>query len=285
MAMRGVGQIGELGAIAQPDVGVIINVGPVHLELLGSIESVAAAKAELIGALPAGGTAVVPAGETLLEPYLRADVRTVTFGAGGDVTLATADGERVTVAHGARTYELRVPFTQAHLRTDLLAAVAAAEAVGVTPGGTVEVALSGGRGERTQLPGGVTLIDDCYNANPMSMRASLDELGVAAAAAGAGRSVAVLGDMLELGPAARDYHVAVGEHAASIGLDLLITVGALASAMLDGFDGEAHAVADAGEAAALLPELLEPGDIVLVKASRGVGLELVCETLTEGAHA
>jgi UDP-N-acetylmuramoyl-tripeptide--D-alanyl-D-alanine ligase len=209
----------------------------------------------------------------------------VTFGAGGDVTLAEADGERVTVAHGAHRFELRVPFTQAHLRIDLLAAVAAAESIGVAPGGTVEVVLSEGRGQRTELPGGVTLIDDCYNANPMSMRASLDELAVAAATAGAGRTVAVLGDMLELGPGARDYHRAIGEHAADTSVDLLITVGPLASAMLDGFNGDAHAVADAGEAAALVGELLEPGDIVLVKASRGVGLELVCEALVAGARA
>jgi UDP-N-acetylmuramoyl-tripeptide--D-alanyl-D-alanine ligase len=91
--------------------------------------------------------------------------------------------------------------------------------------------------------------------------------------------------MLELGPGARDYHRAIGEHAADTSVDLLITVGPLASAMLDGFNGDAHAVADAGEAAALVGELLEPGDIVLVKASRGVGLELVCETLVEAARA
>jgi UDP-N-acetylmuramyl pentapeptide synthase len=113
----------------------------------------------------------------------------------------------------------------------------------------------------------------------------LDELAAAARAAGAARRIAVLGDMLELGPGERDYHVAVGEHARVAGVDLLVTVGPRAAAMLDGFDGEAQAVADAGEAAALLPELLEPGDIVLVKASRGVGLELVCETLAEGARA
>jgi UDP-N-acetylmuramoyl-tripeptide--D-alanyl-D-alanine ligase len=281
MAMRGAGQIAELAAIAEPDVGVIVNVGPVHLELLGTIEAVAAAKAELIAALPPGGTAIVPAREPLLEPHLRSHVSAVTFGEGGDVTLLHADGECVTIAHGSRRFELRVPFTQAHLRTDLLAAVAAAEAVGVLPGGPVEVTLSGGRGQRVELPGGVTLIDDCYNANPMSMRASLDEL---AAAAGPGRRVAVLGDMLELGPSEREYHAEIGEHAGAVGVELLVTVGPLAAAMLDGYDAEAYAVADAGEAAALLPELLEPGDVVLVKASRGVGLELVCQALAEGAR-
>ncbi len=91
MGMRGARQIAELAEIAEPDVAVIVSIGPVHLELLGSIEAIAAAKAELIAALPAGGTAVIPAGEPLLEPHVRADVTTVTFGAGGDVHLARAD--------------------------------------------------------------------------------------------------------------------------------------------------------------------------------------------------
>jgi UDP-N-acetylmuramoyl-tripeptide--D-alanyl-D-alanine ligase len=131
----------------------------------------------------------------------------------------------------------------------------------------------------------MTLIDDCYNANPMSMLAALDELAATAAETAAPRRVAVLGDMLELGDDERAYHVAIGEHARTTGIDLLITVGPLAAAMTDGFDGDAHAVADAGEAAALLPELLEPGDTILVKASRGVGLELVCQALSEGSRA
>jgi UDP-N-acetylmuramoyl-tripeptide--D-alanyl-D-alanine ligase len=283
MAMRGAGQIAELGAIAEPDVGVIVNVGPVHLELLGTIEAVAATKAELIAALPPGGTAIVPAGEPLLDPYRREDVSTVTFGEGGDVRLLAADPSTVEISQGERVFTLEVPFTQAHLRSNLLAAVAAADAVGVRPSGRLEVSLSGGRGQRHELPDGLTLIDDCYNANPMSMRAALDDL---AASAGTGtRRVAVLGDMLELGPREREFHVEIGEHAASAGVELLVTVGPLAAAMTDRFGGEAHAVADAGEAAALLGELLEPGDTVLVKGSRGVGLELVCQTLSEGSPA
>jgi UDP-N-acetylmuramoyl-tripeptide--D-alanyl-D-alanine ligase len=285
MAMRGAGQIAELAAIAEPDVGVIVTIGPVHLELLGSIEAIAATKAELIAGLPAGrGTAIVPAGEALLEPHLRTDVKTVTFGEGGDVQLLSADGEHVTIGFDSRRYELDVPFTQAHLRTNLLAAVAAADAIGVTPSGRVEATLSPGRGQRVELPGGVTLIDDCYNANPMSMEAALDDLAATATSVAAGeqrRSVAVLGDMLELGPAERAYHVAIGEHAARTGVDVLVTVGPLAAAMADGFTGggHVHATRDAGAAAGLLPDLVEPGDVVLVKASRGVGLELVCGAL------
>jgi UDP-N-acetylmuramoyl-tripeptide--D-alanyl-D-alanine ligase len=276
-AMRGAGQIAELAAMSRPDVAVIVNVGPVHLEQLESIEAIAAAKAELIAALPSEGTAVIPVEEPLLDPHLRADVEVLRFGSGGDVRLLRAEKEQVQIWAKGETLELEVPFTQEHLRTDLLAAVAAAMAVGVTPSGRVEVAFSPARGQRHRLPGGITLIDDCYNANPMSMRAALDDLLQTAAGA---RTVAVLGDMLELGPAERDFHVQIGAHARAAGVDALVTVGPLAAAMGEAFDGETYSVADAGEAAALVPELLEPGDVVLVKASRGIGLELVGEALT-----
>jgi UDP-N-acetylmuramoyl-tripeptide--D-alanyl-D-alanine ligase len=279
MAMRGAGQIAELAAIAHPDVGVIVNVGPVHLELMGSLEAIAAAKAELIRDMPAGGTAVVPAGEALLEAHLRDDLEVVTFGEGGDVRLVEADGGRVTIDARGRTLELELSYTQAYNRLNTLAAVAAALAVGVEPGGRVDVPFSALRGERLDLPNGVAVINDCYNANPMSMRAALEELAVTAS----GRRVAVLGDMLELGPGERDFHEEVGAVARAQGVDLLVTVGPLAAAMLDRYDGEGQAVADAAEAASILPELLEPGDTVLVKGSRGVGLEAVAEALAEGA--
>jgi UDP-N-acetylmuramoyl-tripeptide--D-alanyl-D-alanine ligase len=282
MAMRGVGQIAELTAVAEPDVGVIVSIGPVHLELLGTIEAIAATKAELIAGLAAGATAIVPAGEVLLAPYLRDDLEVLTFGEGGDVTLRAAGGDRVEIDLAGELVELEVPFTQAHLRRNLLAAVAAARAVGVRPAGRVELELSPGRGQRAELPDGVTLIDDCYNANPMSMRAALEDLAATAERGGHARRVAVLGDMLELGPREREFHLEIGEAASAIGVDVLVTVGPLAAAMADRFDGEAYPVADAGEAAALAPELLAPGDAVLVKASRGVGLEVVCRALQAG---
>jgi UDP-N-acetylmuramoyl-tripeptide--D-alanyl-D-alanine ligase len=265
MAMRGAGQIAALAAIAEPDVGVIVNVGPVHLELLGSIEAIAATKAELIAALEPGGTAVVPASEPLLEPHRRADVHTVTFGPGGDVEELPAG--------------LTVPFTSAHMRRNALAALAAARAVGVEPEGEVTVALSSLRGQRIALPGDIVIVNDCYNANPMSMRAALDDL----AASGSGRRVAVLGDMLELGPREIAYHEEIGAVATTAGVDLLVTVGPLADHIGAAFaGGPHHHVDDARAAAALLPDLLEPGDTVLVKASRGVGLEVVAQALETG---
>lgn len=283
MAMRGKGQIAELAAIAGPDVGVIVSIGPVHLELLGSLEAIAAAKAELIAALPAGGTAIVPAHEPLLAPHLRDDLEIITFGAGGDVQLRSSEDERVEIDLGGERIALEVPFTQAHLRRNLLPVVAACRAVGVIPGGRVAVELSPGRGQRVALPSGVTLIDDCYNANPMSMRAALEDLVQTAARARDARPVAVLGDMLELGPREREFHLELGEEASRAGVNLLVTVGPLAAEIAVRFDGERHRVEDAAEAAALVPELLQPQDVVLIKGSRGVGLELVCRAVCAGA--
>lgn len=265
MAMRGAGQIAELARIARPDVGVIVNIGPVHLELLGSVEAVAMAKAELIDGLPPGGTAVVPHDEELLHPHVRDDVVTVTFGPGGDVDELPE--------------HLSLPFGSAHMRLNALAALAAARAVGVEPAGAVRVALSRLRGQRIALAHGIIVINDCYNANPMSMRAALDDLAGTAAA----RRVAVVGDMLELGPDERRFHAEIGAHALEVGIDVLVTVGPLARHAAAGFaGGAAHEAATAADAARMLPALLEPGDAVLVKASRGVGLEVVAEALADG---
>ncbi len=285
MAMRGSGQIAELAAIAEPDVGVIVSIGPVHLELLGTIENVAAAKAELIAGLAPGATAVIPAGERLLDPHRRSDVRTVSFGPGGEVDYIAQDEDRVLIAVGDERIELEVPFRQAHLRLDLLAAVAAARAVGVSPAGHVDLVLTAGRGENLAVAGGIRVLDGCYNANPMSMRAALADLADTAERDGAERRVAVLGDMLELGPDARSFHVALGELAEQAGIDLLVTVGPLAAAIAENFDGETQPLADAGEAAAIVPELLQSGDLVLVKGSLGVGLKQVCDALRAGADA
>ncbi len=279
--MRGPGQIAELTAIAEPDVGVIVNVGPVHLELLGTLEAIAAAKAELIAGLAPGSTVVVPGGEPLLGPHLRADLRTVSFGEGADVQLVErrAAGE-ILIRAGERELVLEPSFKQAHNLRNLLAAVAAAQALGIDPEPTLQVRFSALRGERIALPGRVVVINDCYNANPMSMRAAIDDLAETAPA----RRVAVLGDMLELGPEAPRLHREIGLHAAEQGVDLLVTVGALAAEMRSEFAGESYAVADAPAAAELLRTLLAEQDTVLVKGSRGVGLERVAEILAKRAQ-
>src|SRR4051794_17629403 len=242
MAMRGAGQIAELARIAEPDVGVITNVGPVHLELLGSLEAIRDAKLELVRGLRDGATAIVPA-----------DLADRVPGA------VVPDGDLGAV---------EIPFDSAHMRQNAAVALAAARAIGVDPHGLIEVELSARRGQRIELANGAVVVDDCYNANPMSMRAALDGLARAS-----GRRVAVLGDMLELGPDERRFHEEVGAYARDRA-DVLVTVGPRAAAM-----GGDHAVDTAAEAAALVEELVQPGDTVLVKASRGVGLEAVAEAL------
>ena len=266
LAMRGFGQIRELAAICEPDVGVITNIGPVHLEQMGSLEGVAEAKAELLDGLQPGGTAVIPSDEPLLEPWLRDDLEIVTFGPAGDVHYEGASlrsgvvpdappTSHVVIAQGERV-ELELPFDSRHNLLNALAALAAARAIGVHPSGKIDVRFSSMRGERVAVGIGAVVINDCYNANPLSMRAALDDL---ASHQAEGRRVAVLGDMLELGPAEREHHREIGAYAASAGVELLVTVGPRAAAMLDPFDGESHAVLDAGEAAALLPELVHRG--------------------------
>ncbi len=267
MGMRGAGQIAQLAAIAQPDVAVITALGPVHLQQLGSMEAIAAEKAALVEALDSGaGTAVLPAGEALLASHHRDDVTTVTFGpvgSGADVTPGDLEG-------------LGLDGESAHLRIDACAALAAARALGVAPVGPLAVTLSQMRGQRLTLAGAVTVIDDSYNASPVSMRAALDDLAARArGGSGSGRLVAVLGDMLELGPDELRHHAQVGAHARAAGVQLLIAVGPLSGAAYGGD----HVVPDAAAAAALVPGLLRQGDSVLVKASRGVGLEAVTAAL------
>jgi UDP-N-acetylmuramoyl-tripeptide--D-alanyl-D-alanine ligase len=281
LAMRGFGQIAGLTAICEPDVGVITNIGPVHLEQMQSLEGVARAKAELLVGMRDGAVAVVPADEPLLAPYLRDALEVITFGPDGDVHYEGDSAERRIVVAGADRYELELPFESRHNLLNTLAAVTAARAVGVRPAGRVEVRFGALRGERIELARGATVVNDCYNANPLSMRAALDDLAMQDTA---GRRVAVLGDMLELGPGEREHHAEIGAYATASGVELLIAVGPRSRAMLGRYAGESRAAADAAEAAALARELVRPGDVVLVKASRGVGLEVVAEALAEDNH-
>jgi UDP-N-acetylmuramoyl-tripeptide--D-alanyl-D-alanine ligase len=271
MAMRGEGQIAELVEIAEPDVGLIVNVGPVHLELLGTIERVAATKAELIRDLGDHATCVVPADEPLLERHLRDDLETITFGEGGDVSLISFEnGVAAIDARGTRL-ELELPFEEDYNVLNTLAAVAAAGALGITPDRRLEVEFSSLRGEIVELAGGVTVVNDCYNANPMSMRAALEHL----AASPAERRIAVLGGMAELGDEGPNFHREIGHLADALGVDVLVTVGELALPYAESFGGDLHQVGSPEEAGALLEEIAVPGDRVLVKGSRSVGLERI----------
>jgi UDP-N-acetylmuramoyl-tripeptide--D-alanyl-D-alanine ligase len=280
MAMRGPGQIAELAAIAAPKVAVITNVGPVHVELLGSIKAVAAAKAEILAALPPDGTAVAPVEAGELEPHLGAVPNLLRFGRGGDVAAieqSVEDGvTEALIATPAGQARFHFPFAEGHNLTNALAAVGVGVALGAPLDEMADRAANIGfsrfRGERLELGDGIVLVNDCYNANPVSMRAALDHL---ASIEGA-RRIAVLGEMAELGPGAPAYHHEIGEHARSKGVDMLIGVGESARE----YDPD-ELVGDPAEAAELLAAQLAPGDAILVKGSRSAGLEGVAETLAE----
>jgi UDP-N-acetylmuramoyl-tripeptide--D-alanyl-D-alanine ligase len=263
LAMRGFGQIAALCEIARPEIGLITNVGPVHLELVESLDGVRRAKGELIDALPAGGTAVVPRD----FPVDRDDIDVVRV---AEPDASVADG-RTNVAG------VSFNFTARHQAQNAATALAALDALGLPRPARVDVDFSRWRGDEDELPGGGLLINDAYNANPVSMRAALAYL---AERAGDRRRVAILGDMAELGRTAPAYHHEVGEAAATLGVDALLAVGQLARGYLDG-GVPGRWVPNVHEAVRELPDVVRPGDAVLVKASRAVGLEAVAAALTE----
>jgi UDP-N-acetylmuramoyl-tripeptide--D-alanyl-D-alanine ligase len=271
LGMRGFGQITQLCEYVRPDVGVITAIGPAHLELVGDVEGVARAKGELLTALPAGGKAVVPADATALEPLLRddLDMRRVPALADADVR---RDADGATIAF--RGQEIRFPLTATHQLQNALTALQAYDALALplerAGEGAARVAVSRWRGEELRLPGGGVAINDAYNANPDSLRAALLHLRERA---GDGRALAVLGGMAELGEHAPAYHAELRALAESLGIEVL-AVGELGR--LYRADDWAP---DRDAALRRLEELVRPGDTVLVKASRAVGLEGVAPAL------
>jgi UDP-N-acetylmuramoyl-tripeptide--D-alanyl-D-alanine ligase len=269
LAMRGFGQIAVLCELARPTIGVITTIGPVHLEFVESVAGVARAKAELLDALPRGAKAVIPAAPEL-EPHVRGDLDVIRVGE--EARIRSFRNGRLEAEVRGELVELELPFTTRHQVENALTAVAAYWAIGLPLDrigeGAPQIELSRLRGEELPLPGGGVLINDCWNANPASMAAALRDL----AGRNGGRRIAVLGGMAELGPEGPRYHREVG--ALTNELDVVVGVGELAR------DYEpTHWVADAEAAATLLRELLEPGDVVLVKGSRAVGLERVAQNI------
>jgi UDP-N-acetylmuramoyl-tripeptide--D-alanyl-D-alanine ligase len=261
LAMRGFGQIAELCAFARPHVGVIVNVGPVHLEKVGDLAGVVRAKSELIAALPAGGAAIVPED----FPVERDDVEVVRVGR--DVTLESFEPPVLRTSLGT----VEVDFTARHLAANAVTAFATADALGLDLPDELHVPLTAWRNEEIPLPGGGVLLNDAWNANPVSMRAALEHLVQLAAGR---RTIAVLGDMAELGAYSDEGHREVGRAVAELGIDELVAIGPQAVAY-----GGRH-VDTVDEAIVLLEELVKPGDCVLVKAARAMGFERVAEALT-----
>jgi UDP-N-acetylmuramoyl-tripeptide--D-alanyl-D-alanine ligase len=301
MSMYTVGEIARLAEIARPEVGVVLAVHPTHLERAGSIERIAQAKSELPAALPVDGLAVLNADDrrvAAMRGVTRAAVRTFGLSAGADVRASeiTARGIegtefKLTAPWGTRRMRSRTPGR--HLVPHALAAAAVAERFGI-PLDAVAAALESGssaahRMAIVEAAGGATVVDDTYNASPVSVRAALDFLAETPVAAGR-RRLAVLGDMLELGPEEERLHREIGAAAAER-VDGLVTVGPRGSwigeaARAAGLRSVSHAT-DVEQAVDVLERELAPGvgDLLLVKGSRGIELDRLVDALTSQPQA
>jgi UDP-N-acetylmuramoyl-tripeptide--D-alanyl-D-alanine ligase len=293
--MNHLGEIARLASLADPDVGIVTNVGPVHLEGCGSIDGVAHAKGEMFHALREAATAVANADDARVLAQARlSGRRLVTFGANrsSHVRLISAHhggpGLRVELAFPdgkVRTTELHLIGT--HNGGNAAAAAAVGFALGLDPDLIVRALANartpGRRMRPVPLPGGALLIDDCYNANPQSTKAAL--LTLTHLVRGKGRAIAVLGDMLELGPTELDLHRDVGRFAAGAGLGLLVTFGQRARAIGEGAvesgmkPESVRFTAAPEEAVELLRGWMGPQDVVLVKGSRGMKMEQISDPL------
>jgi len=310
MAMRGAGQIRRLAQIAAPEAGIVTNIGVAHMELLGSREAIAAAKAELLELLPPEGVGLLNADDDFFEFLVKKVPRAISFGvspeadvtgrvvgrwggSGADGLPTMGDSEETTteLEIWSRQFEVppftaRLPFLGAHHLSNALAATAAGLLYGLTPSliaaGLEAAELSGMRMERLETKHGLVILNDAYNASPDSMIAALAVLEQCG-----GRRIAALGDMFELGHASEEAHRQVGERAARARIDLLVTVGdratGIAEAAVEAGLPATRVIrcADAAEAAQTLRDCLRAGDTLLVKASRAMQLELIVRELVD----
>ncbi|HWE26028.1 MAG TPA: UDP-N-acetylmuramoyl-tripeptide--D-alanyl-D-alanine ligase [Myxococcales bacterium] len=303
--MNHLGEVARLAAWADPDVGLVTNVGPVHLEGTGSLEGVAHAKGELFHALRESATAVANADDPRVLAQARLSRRRlVTFGAS-----TSAHIRLISAHHGGPGLRVELAFPDTKVRMAELhligthngynaaAAAGAAFALGIDPDqiirGLGNARTTGRRMRPVRLPGGGMLIDDCYNANPQSTKAAL--LTLTHLVRGKGRAIAVLGDMLELGPTELDLHRDVGRFAAGAGLSLLVCFGSRARAIGEGATeagipaDHINYTEDPAEAVEMVRRHARPQDVILVKGSRGMKMERISDPLSgaakdEGAH-
>jgi len=294
MGMSHAGEIRALAKIAQPEIGVVTNVAPVHLEFFDSLAGIARAKYELIESLPAGGVAVLNADDEYVSQFGRDfKGKVVMYG-----TRATADvraeniqskgpeGVEFDLVIGSLREHARLPLVGEHNVLNALAAVAVGVERGLKPseavGALATLAAADKRGQVLQV-GNITVINDCYNSNPKALEAMVDALATMSAK----RRIVVAGEMLELGPAGEEMHRRAGQHVAQKDIDVLLGVRGLAQAMVEGArqaGTRAEFVAGPEEAGEWLAREARDGDVVLLKASRGVKLEKALETWKRLSH-
>ena len=291
MGMYALGEIEALARLARPTVGVVTNVGPTHLERLGSLEAIAQAKSELVQSLPATGLAVLNGDDDRVRAMASlTSAPSVRFGLGPGCEVRAAqvsplgvDGIEFAVESDWGSRRLTSPLLGRHSAYACLAAAAVALCEGLSWDQIEHGLLSGGTGQRLRVveAGDIRLLDDSYNAAPVSVLAALEVLKDMP-----GRRVAVLGDMLELGALSEEGHRQVGR-AVPAAADFLIAVGPNARLLVDEAAGlmapeAVRHFASGDEAVRLVPSLLAPGDVVLVKGSRGMRLERLCQAVALG---
>jgi UDP-N-acetylmuramoyl-tripeptide--D-alanyl-D-alanine ligase len=288
MGMSHAGEIRALAKIAQPEIGVVTNVAPVHLEFFDSLAGIARAKYELIESLPVSGTAVLNADDEYVSQFGRgfkgkvvqyglratADVRAENIRSKG------TEGTEFDVVIGTSREPATLPLVGEHNVLNALAAVAVGVERGLKPAEAVATLATltpaDKRGQVLQV-GNITVINDCYNSNPKALEAMVDAL----AAMNARRRIVVAGEMLELGPAGEEMHRRAGDHISEKKIDVLIGVRGLAQAMVGAAEqagARAEFVASSEEAGEWLAREARDGDVILLKASRGVKLERALET-------
>jgi UDP-N-acetylmuramoyl-tripeptide--D-alanyl-D-alanine ligase len=290
MGMSALGEIDALARLVGPDVGMITNIGPAHLEFMKSMDKVAQAKGELFGHLKPAGTAVLNADDryfdTLKKKFKgrvlsfgidnKADVRATDIRQEKDLTEFTIESDDSRANVRLRTVGI---FNVSNALASAAAALAVGMSIDAVKKGLEAFVPMAMRSEIRQVRG-MTVFADCYNANPASMEAALEALISLKAG---GRTVAVLGDMFELGTTAIDLHRSIGAVAARLGVDLVITVGPLAKHLGEGAiaagmpKGRVHEAGSQAEATALLKKHSRPGDAVLIKGSRGMKMEKILE--------
>jgi UDP-N-acetylmuramoyl-tripeptide--D-alanyl-D-alanine ligase len=288
MGMSHAGEIRALAKIAQPEIGVVTNVAPVHLEYFDSLAGIARAKYELVESLPPSGTAVLNADDEYVSQFGRDfKGKVITYGIRApaavraeNVRLQGTEGSSFEIVTVDGRQNARLQLVGEHNVLNALAAVAVAMTRGMTLAEAIAalatLAPADKRGQVLQL-GNITVVNDCYNSNPKALEAMIHAL----AAMKAKRRIVVAGEMLELGPAAEEMHRAAGVEAGESKIDVLVGVRGLAKAMVEGArqaGTKAEFVATPEEAGEWLARETRDGDVVLLKASRGVKLEKALET-------
>lgn len=294
MGMSTPGELRQISLLGRPDVALFTNVRPVHLESFPDLRGIADAKAELLAGLAPEGLVIANADDPwVMRIAQEHSGRVVRYGRGRDAQVRATEvgpaageqiGSRFVIEAGGERVTVTLRIHGLYNVENCLAAAACAFSLGVPLAEIAAAAATfspaAGRGEVIRLAGPVTLIDDSYNSNPDAARKALES----AAQLTASRTIAILGDMLELGPEAERFHREVGARAAELGFSLVVGVGPLARALVDGARGAKSDVAwfaDASSAARWLTPAITAGDLVLVKGSRGIGLEVVVAALRQ----